>query len=72
MFFKLLSKVRFNLIMLRILQMRSLRSKKKVKMVIMKIKNILKEIFYQNLKKKDLKMLLKKISKIKDLQGQKF
>jgi hypothetical protein len=58
--------------MLRILQMRSLRSKKKVKMVIMKIKNILKEIFYQNLKKKDLKMLLKKISKIKDLQGQKF
>ena len=52
--------------------MRSLRSKKKVKMVIMKIKNILKEIFYQNLKKKDLKMLLKKISKIKDLQGQKY
>jgi hypothetical protein len=72
MFFKLLSKVRFNLIMLRILQMKSLRSKKKVKMVIMKIKNILKEIFYQNLKKKDLKMHLKKISKIKDLQGQKY
>jgi hypothetical protein len=39
--------------MLRILQMRSLRSKKKVKMVTMKIKNILKEIFYQNPKKKD-------------------
>ena len=52
--------------------MKSLRSKKKVKMVIMKIKNILKEIFYQNLKKKDLKMHLKKISKIKDLQGQKY
>lgn len=71
MFFKLQSRDRLNRIMLRRLLRRRLKIKRRVKMVLIKIKNVLKEIFYQNVMKQNCKIHFKKIKKIKDLQDQK-